>query len=267
MSTEQRAATRSTPLRHWQLQARLKGAMVATYVLVSGAWHAGWCWERVVPLLEAGGHRALAPDLIGMGSDRTSLSSVSLTTWTNQIAAVAQAQDEPVILVGHSRGGIVISEAAERVPDRIATLVYLAAFLVESGGTLMGTAAKVPREQPAGALIAHEDGSMSLHREGVGPSFYNTTEPAWVERAEEMVGPEPMAVFTTPLELTDQNFGSVKRAYIECTMDNAVPLALQRQMQAALPCAPVFTLETDHSPFYSAPDQLAECLLRLSGTR
>jgi hypothetical protein len=75
-----------------------------------------------------------------------------------------------------------------------------------------------------------------------------------------MLVSEPMSVFVTPLRLTAERFGRVPRAYIETVYDNAVPLALQRAMQAALPCNPVVTLDTDHSPFYSAPGALADAL-------
>jgi len=236
---------------------------LTTYILVSGAWHAGWCWERVVPQLEAGGHRAIAPDLIGMGQDHTPLSTVTLAKWADQIAAIIREQDEPVVLAGHSRGGIIISEVAERVPQHIATLAYLAAFLVESGETLMSTATKLPRERPVEISIAQEGGTTLVRPEALDATFYNMTESAWVDRARSLVSAEPMAAFTTPLSLTDEKYGSVKRAYIECINDYAIPLALQRIMQDALPCSPVFTLETDHSPFYSAPDELSACLQKI----
>jgi pimeloyl-ACP methyl ester carboxylesterase len=237
---------------------------MATYVLVSGAWHAGWCWERVVPELEAAGHRALAPNLAGMGPDRTPLSTITLAGWADQIANLIRVQDEPVFLVGHSRGGIVISDVAERVPDRIRSLVYLAAFLVPPGETLLTTSSKVSRDSGADVIIVNPDGTSTVRAEAVGPFFYNTTAVEWVERARSLLTAEPMVVFTTPLQLTAERFGAVRRAYIECTEDHAVPLALQKIMQVDLPCDPVFTLETDHSPFYSAPSQLAHCLIALN---
>jgi pimeloyl-ACP methyl ester carboxylesterase len=236
---------------------------MATYILVSGAWHGGWCWERVVPLLEAAGHRVLAPNLLGMGGDPTPLAEVSLAVWAEQIAALARAQAEPVILLGHSRGGIVISEVAERVPDHIATLVYLTAFLVPSGETLASTGAKQPRTDAAAIAVRGPDGTSTLNLDAVGAVLYNTTPPDWVERAKSRFTPEPVAVFGTPLSLTAAGFGRVPRAYIECSQDNIVPLALQREMQRVLPCAPVITLGTDHSPFYSAPQELAAALLSL----
>jgi len=240
---------------------------VATFVLVSGAWHAGWCWERVVPLLEAAGHQVVAPDLLGMGGDKTPLSTVTLARWADQIADIIAGLADKVVLVGHSRGGIVISAVAERAPDRIETLVYLAAFLVPPGQTLFDVANRISREAKPGVVIAGDDGTTTIHPDAVGPAFYNRTEPAWIARAKEQLTPEPMAVFTTPLALTSDRFGSVRRAYIECAEDNAVPLELQRLMQEELPCSPVFTLESDHSPFFSSPGALVDCLQRIADER
>lgn len=73
-----------------------------------------------------------------------------------------------------------------------------------------------------------------------------------------------MQVFATPLQLSEDRFGRVPRAYIECLRDNAVPIALQRAMQADLPCGQVETLDTDHCPFFSAPDLLTGAIDRLT---
>src|SRR5262245_17861037 len=100
---------------------------MSTFVLVHGAWHGAWCWYKVVPQLTQAGHTAIAPDLPGLGRDRTPLAEISLDRWTEAICEIVDAATEPVVLVGHSRGGIVISEVAERRPARVATLVYLTA--------------------------------------------------------------------------------------------------------------------------------------------
>jgi pimeloyl-ACP methyl ester carboxylesterase len=237
---------------------------MGTFVLVSGAWHAGWCWERIVPLLEAQGHRALAPDLLGMGDNSTPPGAVTLAGWAEQIAAIVMAQGEPVILVGHSRGGVVISAVAERVPDRIASLVYLAAALVPSGESLVSHKARLTANPSPPSMIVHDNGTSTCRPEAVGPWFYGMTAPEWVERAAARLCPEPLAPMTTPLQLTGARFGSVRRAYIECTQDRAMTLVNQREMQAILPCAAVATLDSDHSPFYSAPDALVDALLEVA---
>jgi pimeloyl-ACP methyl ester carboxylesterase len=238
---------------------------MATFVLVSGAWHAAWCWERLIPQLEAGGHRVVAPNLLGMGPDRTPLAEAGLAAWADQVAELIRAEPEPVILVGHSRGGVVISEIAERVPDRIARLVYLTAFLVPDGTSLAQAAAQPDLEGLGPVLVMSPDGTSStVAPEHVGPIFYNTTEPEWVARAQAQLTPEPMMALGTPVRVSEARFGRVPRAYIECARDQAVPLTLQRRMHAALPCDPVITLDTDHSPFFSAPEALADALERIS---
>jgi pimeloyl-ACP methyl ester carboxylesterase len=107
---------------------------MSTFVSVHGGWNGGWCWEKVVPLLEEAGHEVEAPDLPGLGEDRTPLPKVSLQGYADRICQVLEAQPEPVVLVGHSSGGIVISQAAEQRLDKVKLLVYLAAILLQPTG-------------------------------------------------------------------------------------------------------------------------------------
>lgn len=240
---------------------------MTTFVLIHGAWHGAWCWDEVAPLLRAAGHGVVAPDLPGMGKDKTPLEDVDLSTWTLSVSDLVVQEFESVVLVGHSRGGIVISEVAEIVPDRIQTLVYLAAFLVPNGKTLADMLTLVPGKPVAnGAIVMGGDGTSTIAPAKVGPVFYNTTMDALSARAARLLTREPMMSFTTPIRNSAARYGRVKRAYIECTQDNAIPLELQRTMQRALPCDPVVTLDTDHSPFFSAPDALTRALLDIAET-
>jgi pimeloyl-ACP methyl ester carboxylesterase len=106
---------------------------MATFVMIHGAWHGGWCFDILRPLLEAKGHQMIAPDLPGMGGDEPTLAAVTLESWTDFVADLCRNADAPVILCGHSRGGIVISQAAEAAPDSIAALVYICAMLIPNG--------------------------------------------------------------------------------------------------------------------------------------
>lgn len=240
---------------------------MATYILIHGAWHGGWCWERIVPLLAKKGHRVLAPDLPGMGKDHTPLNKITLDCWAQFVADLVRQQDEKVILVGHSRGGIVISQTAEYVAEHIQGLVYLAAFLIPNGETLWETLQRTARdpERPADLIVSSDQNTSTITAAAVRHTFYNTTSDAWLKRAASQIGPEPMACFMTPLALTETGFGQVPRAYIECLQDRAIPIALQRSMVSALPCQRVVMLDTDHSPFYSAPELLAAQLADIEG--
>ena len=236
-----------------------------TFLLIPGAWHSSACWQRVIPLLEGHGHRVIAPELLGMGSDRTPLSQIELSSWVDQIVDIVKDQEEAVILVGHSRGGIIISEVAERVPEKIRLLVYLTAALVPSGESLYNiTATKVSDSNIA---VFHPDGTTTITPDKLVPTFYNTTAHEWTERLPSLMSPEPVNIFHTPLQLTDNHFGRVPRVYIECSQDNAMPLALQRSMQQRLPCKYVITMDTDHSPFFSAPTELVNNLLDLAARK
>lgn len=103
-----------------------------------------------------------------------------------------------------------------------------------------------------------------VDREKALPIFYNRTPDAEARAAVARLAPEPLAALTTPLRITGERFGRVPRAYIECTDDRALSLDMQREMQTALPCDPVASLKSDHSPFYSAVEELAHELLKLA---
>ena len=81
---------------------------MATFVLIHGAWHGGWCWRKVVPHLEAAGHTVIAPDLPSHGDDPTPAAEVTLDDYVRRVCEILDAQDEPVVLVGHSMGGLLV---------------------------------------------------------------------------------------------------------------------------------------------------------------
>jgi pimeloyl-ACP methyl ester carboxylesterase len=239
---------------------------MATFILVHGAWHGGWCWEKLVPILEARGHRALAPDLAGMGADHRPTGDDVLATWADDIAALASAQSEKVVLVGHSRGGIVISEVAERVPDRIRLLVYLTAFMLPSGESLVTGRDWAEGGPDLSRLLAFtEDGRASIIAgEDSAAVFYNQVDPALLPAITARLCPEPNAALAQPLNLTPERYGRVRRAYVEATEDNAIIPALQREFIRRSPCDRVVSLPSDHSPFYSMPERLADALEELA---
>ena len=237
---------------------------MTTFILIPGAWHGAWCWERVIPLVEAMGHRALAPELLGMGADRARAAEGTLEAWVDQIVALAAAAADPVVLAGHSRGGAVISAVAERLPDRIERLVYIAALLLRDGVAVRDRLGEVEGAAPT-RIHKDEDGTCRVEPGDLAAALYNTTDPAWLARAAARLGPEPRLVLRTPVRVTAERFGRVPRGYVECTQDRTIPLCTQRAMQADWPCDRVATLDCDHSPFYSAPEALARALSGMAG--
>ena len=125
---------------------------MAIFLTIHGAWYGGWSFERLRAALEARGHGLVSPDLPGIGGDEATLAAVTLEGWADFVAGLALAQAEPVILCGHSRGGILISEAAERAPEAVKALVYASAFLVPSGRCLNDLVAWFQRATPVRLL-------------------------------------------------------------------------------------------------------------------
>jgi pimeloyl-ACP methyl ester carboxylesterase len=238
---------------------------MATFVLVHGALHGGWCWHKLVPLLEAEGHRVLAPDLPGMGMDRTPLSDVTMGLWADFVAQRSRAAGEPVVLVGHSRGGAVISETAELAPEVALGLVYIAALLLPAGKKPFDAGVAEGAQSAAESLRAASDEiSVRVDPEAARGLFYHRASAAEAAWASAQLCPEPLAPNIVPLTVTAERWGRVPRAYIECLDDRVLPIGLQRAMQAALPCDPVVTMDSDHSPFLCAPRVLAAHLANIA---
>ncbi|MBK5263911.1 MAG: alpha/beta fold hydrolase [Alphaproteobacteria bacterium] len=235
---------------------------MATFLMIHGAWHSGWCFDSVRALLEVDGHKVIAPTLPGIGENAKELAAVTLAKWAAYVADLACAQGKPVILCGHSRGGLVISEAAERAPEAISALVYISAFLVPAGKSMNALVASAgpPSEFEHGLSLTTNGRAFLLSKAAASAVFYNACSEADRKKALMRLVPEPLAPLATPLDITEARFGSVPRHYIECTLDRAIPLPLQRSMQAALPCVSITTLESDHSPFLCRPHDLATAL-------
>lgn len=238
---------------------------MSTYLLIHGAWHGGWCWRKIVPLLEAKGHRALAPDLPGHGDDKTERVTVTLDSYTSRICAIARTQPEQVILVGHSMGGVAITQAAENCRERVGALVYLCAFLPRNGDSLMSWALQDQESMVnASTTSPRTDGVMGFKPEYSREAFYGNCMDEDVALAQSRLVEQSGAPFGTPVQTSAERWGRIPRYYIECERDRAITPKLQREMQKHSPCRQTFSIDTDHSPFLSAPEQLADILARIA---
>src|SRR5262249_25939706 len=115
---------------------------MSTYVLIHGAWHGAWCWERVSPHLTAAGHRVIAPDLAGLdGISSRVPGDVSLQDHVDGVVAMLEEHDlRDVVLVGHSYAGLIVRQVADRVPDRVARLILLDAWSAPDGKSIADVA-------------------------------------------------------------------------------------------------------------------------------
>lgn len=185
---------------------------MATFVLIHGGMHGGWCWDPIVERLRAAGHRAEAPDLPGLGRDTTPHAQVTLARTADLVADVVRRQTDSVVLVGHSMGGLAISEAAERVSDHLAGLVYLSAVLRPGGEHSQYEDAPDQEENPP-ILLSADKLSFIMAPEVALELLYNTSPRDAAELAVARLQMQP--AMTDPLTVTDVHFGRVPRAFIE----------------------------------------------------
>lgn len=230
---------------------------VTTYVLVHGAWHGGWAWQRVAPVIRAAGHEVHTPTLAGV-SDRAHLltAGTGLDTHVTDITALLEAYDlRDVVLVGHSYGGQVISGVADRVPGRLAVRVYLDAFLASDGEA----AIELLPERVAGAyresVAGQGFGWLIPPRPLAGLGVTEDADVAWLT---PRLTPHPWRTFAEPIRLTGAA-DAVPGAYIECTAGHR-PFRSQAARAAARGW-PVHEIATGHEAMVTAPAELAKLLL------
>ncbi|MCA6441272.1 MAG: alpha/beta fold hydrolase [Sediminibacterium sp.] len=232
-----------------------------TFILIHGSWHGAWNWHKVIPILEARGHKAIAIDLPGMGKDKTPIQEVKFKTTVERIIDLINGIEGKVILVGHSKNGIMISQVAEFIPHKIDKLIYLAAYLIPNG--------KCQREYSAqdinGWLKPYVDvntttNTSTLQKKIYKEGLYHDCEDYITELAYILLSEEPIESGGAQLQLTEDNFGKVPRYYIECTEDRAVTPFIQQKMYHETPCRKIYQMATSHSPFFSKPFELCEIL-------
>jgi pimeloyl-ACP methyl ester carboxylesterase len=232
--------------------AQPRRATSATFVLVHGAWHGGWCWTKLAPLLRAAGHQVFTPTLTGLGERAHQLGpEVDLATHVQDVAAVLEYEDlGDVILVGHSYGGMVIAGVASHAPDRVAQLVYLDAFLPEDGKAVRDYVQLAP---------ARADG-WRVPPPATPQQFGVTNErdAAWVA---QRLGDQPLKTFTQPVHMPRSPAGS-HQAFIQCTASPWFAEAAERSKRRGYRYHAL--LSAGHDAMLSQPKELAAILLALA---
>ncbi len=224
-------------------------------VLVHGAWHGAWCFSALQHALDELAVPSFAIDLPGHGVSTSPLTD--LYGDARHVADVLHLLGGPVVLVGHSYGGAVITETASLHPE-VAHLVYLTAFALEQGESIGGLLNTIPdaKVQLGAAMRFRDDGTSVLDGETAIPALYADCTPAAVAAALPRLSPQPMANFGQAV--TGSPLGSVPSTYVRCLRDQAIHIAHQDAM--AQRCDRTVTFDCDHSPFMSRVAQTAELL-------
>ena len=236
------------------------------FILVHGAWHGAWCWDKVVPLLRAGGHRVEAIDLPGHGGDAANAAAATLDGYVQRVVRSIDAASGPVVLVGHSMGGIAITGAADARPEKVAAAVYLAAFLPRSGSAMLETSRSPENESSLvgrAMIMSADKRTVTLRADALKEAFYADCSDADVAWASSRVGPQALRPLGEKLVWASERFGRVRRVYVETLRDRALAPQAQRRIIAEIGFARVITMDTSHSPFLSRPQELARHLVNV----
>ena len=240
--------------------------MSSTIVLVHGAWHGAWCWDRVVPRLHQRGLDVVAVELPGHGADVRPFADLHGDADAVRAALDLVAGD--ALLVGHSYGGAVVTEAGAH--PAVTRLVYLAAFALDRDESCAATLpddaeaqaiSHAGRPDVGAAIVFAEDGTSTLAPDGAAECLYNECDPATVDWAVAHLGAQPMLNLTqSPAAIAWRDRPTT---YVVCDHDQIVHPDLQRLM--ARRCGQVETWPLDHSPFLSDPARMATLLAELAG--
>jgi pimeloyl-ACP methyl ester carboxylesterase len=235
---------------------------MADFVLVHGAWHGGWCWRDVVPVLAAAGHRAHAVTLTGVG-ERAHLMSpaITLETFIADVVDAIEAEEmqRPVLAV-HSFAGMIGTAIADRMPRRLAHLVYVDAVVPQPGESWSSTHTPATRE----ARIAASEASQDYSFPPPDPSVYGLSgaQYEWVKRRQV---PHPGHTYTAALQFDPARVASVPRTFVDCHMPPlpTIDVSRRRVRDPSFWGGPwrIVEMGTGHDPMVSAPRELAEILL------
>lgn len=242
-----------------------------TYLFIHGAWHGAWCWNKVIPLMQAKGHKAIAIDLPGHGQDTGITSEIGLDDYVSAVVKWVNAQAGPVILVGHSMAGIVISQAAEVLgKEKISALIYLDAFLPKNGESLFSLVEATLKQLTPDSrkpnlvenLVTSEDGKTNwVNPEMASEIFYHDCTEEDKMFALARIAKGPVAPLATPLRLTEAVYGVIPKYYILCTETKDMDKTF---LSTNLPYKKVYKLASSHSPFFSMPDELVAIVSQIA---
>lgn len=232
--------------------------MAKNFVLLHGAWHGGWCWERVAGTLRARGHRVTCPTQTGLG-ERSHLISADLTleTFGQDLINHLLFEDlSEVVLVGHSFGGNALSIAAERVPERIKSLIYLDCTLLNGGERLTDT---LSPGALADRVKAFEAAPGGIAIDPPSASVFGVLQPADQAWVEARLTPHPISTMISGLPIEGKPGNGLPARYIACTDPIYHPTERVRGWGEILGCTPE-QIATGHDAMVTEPQALVEML-------
>jgi pimeloyl-ACP methyl ester carboxylesterase len=236
---------------------------IKTFVLVHGAWHGGWCWARVAERLRALGHRVFTPTQTGLGERKHLLNAaITLDVFVQDIANVLLWEDlNNVILVGHSFAGLSITGVADILPQRIRHLVYLDAFILDSGTATFDT---LPNEIVEKLRTAAQEHGQGLALPAPKPKTFGLFEPGDAAFVAERLTPQPLRTYETALHLNNAIGNGLPCTYLHSIAPSFTPVDTSWQWAEKQPNWTRIEIDAGHDSMVSRPDLIAKHLLSVT---
>ncbi len=239
---------------------------MATFVLVHGGGHGGWCYRSVARILRAAGHDVATPTLTGLGERAHLLSpDIDLDLHIHDVVSVLHYDDlRDVVLVGHSYGGMVITGVADRVPDRIGDLVYLDAATPVDGESLVDVAGPMMRvAREFGTTVDGVELVLLPDADQVAIRYYGVTDPETSAWMADRLTPHPWKCFEQPLRLTNRAaLGAIPQSHIVCT--STLATRDPDLMAKARAAGRLWDIDTGHDLMITEPQAVADALLEIA---
>ncbi len=228
------------------------------FLLIHGSWHGAWCWYKVAPRLEEMGHSVVVPNLLGRGANKRLSQFISLRAMVRDIGTRLR-QDQKTTIVVHSRYGILAAAISEMFPEQIERVVYLASYMIPN----QKRAASYFRADTGSVLTPYVTVSQTglwdeLHPDIYREGLYHDCSDEDVMLASNLLCREPLRPALAKLNLSDERYGSIPRAYIRLTEDRAVTLQLQDKCIDEVGVDRVENIKSSHSAYFSKPVELSE---------
>ena len=231
------------------------------FLLIHGAWHGGWCWNGVIEEIEKAGHTAEAPTMPGHHPD-DDRSKIQFDDYVDKIISVLIQKTAPVVLVGHSSAGFLIQVSAPKVPNKIAQLIFLNAFILPNDKSQFDLVPPEAAEGMTSAAQASPDNCVPVIEDFVRNNLM-AGEPSEVQDA--LIGrlvPQPIALFTTPVSTKDFEKLTIPKSVEFCKGDASLPPGAYLGMAQGLGDYNLIEIEGSHEALFTNPGVVAKGILQ-----
>jgi pimeloyl-ACP methyl ester carboxylesterase len=240
-----------------------------TLILVHGALFTSSSWIAVQSYLQENGYNVVTMDVPGRADDGEISYFVTLSKAVDKLCKVVSAQSEPVVLVGHSQGGAIITQALDRCADKIKALVYVAAVAPLNGEAVFDALSQEDNDNfgQCATLDKMNDVYNINYNGPIREMFMADASPEQVKWSINNMVPEPSRIGDATLYYPEKIFRAMPKYYIETTNDKIISLATQKKIEANIKPDKVYSIISSHSPFLTHPRWLSTYLIEIANSQ